>query len=213
MSGTILITGANAGIGIATTRHFLSKGWNVAATSRAGSDNADLKELEKSYVQNLYLLSLDLNTPESVQPVVDAAIHKFGRVDILINNAGYGQYGPIELCDMDSVQKQFETNVFGGRSSCILLFSLTWDLTRSTGPIRLMKAFLPHFHKAGEKDKGPHIINISSGGAHFGFPLSALYHSSKAALELLTESMSYELSSLSRPITMSSLPRPLHITG
>jgi NAD(P)-dependent dehydrogenase (short-subunit alcohol dehydrogenase family) len=118
MAGSVFITGANAGVGIATTRMFLSKGWNVVATARATSNVDGLNELQKQYPDALYLQPMDLLTPESIQPAIEAAIAKFGRIDVLINNAGIGVYGFLESFDMERIQQQFDTNVFGKPPLC-----------------------------------------------------------------------------------------------
>ena len=125
MAGTIFLTGANTGIGIRTTKLFLSNGWQVAATSRASSDRSRLRELETEYPTTLFVTDLDLFDADTIQPALDAAIQKFSRIDILINNAGFGQYGPIELVTIENVQKQFEANVYGQLSVA------TWPQDRS----------------------------------------------------------------------------------
>jgi NAD(P)-dependent dehydrogenase (short-subunit alcohol dehydrogenase family) len=113
MSGTVFITGANVGVGLATAKFFLQNGWNVAATSRAKSDNVALSELASANPDALLHLNVDLLDAATIQPAVDAAIARFGRVDALVNNAGYGQFGPVALLDLDHAQRQFDVNVFG----------------------------------------------------------------------------------------------------
>ncbi|KAF4443753.1 short-chain alcohol dehydrogenase [Fusarium austroafricanum] len=179
MSGTVFITGANAGVGIATTTIFLSKGWNVAATARNPNSAADLKELQKKFPNQLLIQELDLDQHESIPLAIKGAISKFGRVDVLVNNAGFGLFVPLELLDMNTVQKQFEANVFG--------------------PMRLTKAILPHFHTA-PRSRLPRIINISSGAGWIGFPLASAYTASKGALELLSESLRFELAAFDPPV-------------
>ncbi|KAL5603725.1 hypothetical protein FOVSG1_006475 [Fusarium oxysporum f. sp. vasinfectum] len=112
MSGTVFITGANTGVCIATTKTFLSKGWNVSATARNPDSAADLKELQKEFPDQLLIQKLDLDKHETIPSAVEVAISKFGRVDVLVNNAGLGLLVPLKLLKMDTVQKQFEANVF-----------------------------------------------------------------------------------------------------
>ncbi|KFA71307.1 hypothetical protein S40288_06705 [Stachybotrys chartarum IBT 40288] len=181
MSGTVFITGANVGVGLATTSHFLSKGWNIVATTRDGIPSAALRDLQSSNPSLLHIVKLDLMDPSTVESSVSAALALFSRIDVLVNNAGYGEYGPVELISIQKAHQLFEVNFYG--------------------PLRLIKAFLPHFHTAGPSGiRTPTIVNVSSGGAHFGFPLGALYHASKAALESLTECIAFELSALSIPV-------------
>ncbi|KAM0555054.1 hypothetical protein ACHAPJ_006403 [Fusarium lateritium] len=179
MSGTVLITGANAGVGIAATRLFLSNGWNVSATARNPDSAVDLQELRKQFPHRLFIQTLDLENYEAIPAAVEGAISKFGRVDVLVNNAGFGLFVPLELLGMDTVQKQFEANVFG--------------------PMRLIKAILPHFHTA-PKSRPPRIINISSGAGWSGFPLASAYTASKGAFELLSESLRFELAAFDPPV-------------
>ena len=115
MTKTVFITGANSGVGLATTMLFLSKGWNVAATARDVS-SATLQTLageSGSDSGNLIIQALDLTKPDTFQPAIDRAVEKFGKVDVLINNAGYGQFGILEQLDIDTIRKNFEVNVFG----------------------------------------------------------------------------------------------------
>lgn len=156
---TILITGASTGIGRATVEHFHKLGWNVVATMRT-PDRADLGvDVQK--------LRLDVTDPESIRQ----ALEQVPKLDVLVNNAGYGLVGPFECSTRDQVKKQFDTNVFG-----------LMDVTR---------AALPKLREA----QGV-IINISSVGGRLTFPLYSLYHSTKWAVEGFTESLHYELKPL-----------------
>ncbi|KAF4949057.1 hypothetical protein FGADI_9166 [Fusarium gaditjirri] len=179
MSGTVLITGANAGVGIAATRAFLSKGWNVAAAARNPDSATELKQLQGQFPGSLSIQRLDLDKHDTIQLAVESAIARFDRVDVLINNAGYGLFVPLELLGMDAVQRQFEANIFG--------------------PMRMIKAILPHFHTA-PKSCPPRIINLSSGAGWSGFPLASAYTASKGALELFSESLRFELATFDPPI-------------
>jgi len=161
---TILITGASSGIGKETAKLFQSKGWNVIATMRNPENESELKQLENVLVAKLDVLDLD-----SIQNAFIEGVQKFGSIDVLLNNAGYGAYGPLEAFSRDEVLRQFNTNVIG------LL-----DVT---------KTVLPHFRQ----NKKGIIINISSIGGKMTFPLGSLYHGTKFAVEGISESLSYEV--------------------
>lgn len=164
MNKTILITGASSGIGKTTAELFQANGWNVVATMRNPDAGADLAALE-----NVLVVGLDVTDSTSIQGAVDAGIAKFGAIDVLLNNAGYGAYGPLENFDMDRIRRQFDTNVIG------LL-----DVT---------KAVLPHMR--GRKSGA--IVNISSIGGQMTFPLGSLYHGTKFAVEGISEALHFEL--------------------
>jgi NAD(P)-dependent dehydrogenase (short-subunit alcohol dehydrogenase family) len=164
---TILITGASSGIGEATAQHFQANGWNVIATMRNPDSAGDLAELD-----NVHVTRLDVTDSASIAEAVTAGIDRFGRIDVLLNNAGYGAYGALEAFSMERIRRQFDTNVIG-------LMEVT-------------KAVLPHMraNRAGS------IINISSIGGQITFPLGTLYHGTKFAVEGLSEALHYELEPL-----------------
>lgn len=164
---TILITGASSGIGKATALRFQSEGWNVIATMRDPAAGADLAALD-----NLLVTRLDVTDSASIAAAVNEGIARFGRIDVLLNNAGYGAYGPLEAFSTDRIRRQFDTNVIG-------LLEVT-------------KAVLPHMraNRAGT------IVNISSIGGQITFPLGTLYHGTKFAVEGLSEALHYELEPL-----------------
>lgn len=163
---TILITGASSGIGRATALRFQSEGWNVIATMRdpAGSDLAEL--------ENVLVTRLDVTDTASIETAVNAGIDRFGAIDVLLNNAGYGAYGPLEAFSTDRIRRQFDTNVIG-------LLEVT-------------KAVLPHMRAR----RSGTIINISSIGGQITFPLGTLYHGTKFAVEGLSEALHFELEPL-----------------
>ncbi len=163
MNRTILITGSSSGIGRATAIHFQRQGWNVIATMRAPEKEAELRRLN-----NVLVTRLDVTDTASIATAVSAGIERFGRIDVLLNNAGFGAYGPLEATSTESIRREFETNVLGG------LFTT--------------RALLPHFraNRAGV------IVNISSIGGKFAYPLGTLYHGSKFAVEGVAEALSYE---------------------
>jgi NAD(P)-dependent dehydrogenase (short-subunit alcohol dehydrogenase family) len=136
MRQTIFITGASSGIGKETAKFFQIKGWNVLATMRNPENETELNGLENVFVTKLDVLDL-----ESINQAITQGIEKFGGIDVLLNNAGYGAYGPLESFPREKILRQFNTNVIG------LL-----DVTR---------AILPHFR---ENKKGI-IMNVSSMGS------------------------------------------------
>lgn len=166
ISKTILITGASSGIGKATAFLFAEKGWNVIATMRNITDAGDLNGK-----QNILSLSLDITQVESVKKAISIGIEKFGVIDVLLNNAGYAQYGIFESLSDEQIRNQFEVNVFG--------------------TMNVIKSILPVLKNQGEGM----IVNVTSGSGRFSVPLMSLYNASKFALEGFSESLSYELAS------------------
>lgn len=167
MNPTILITGASSGIGKATAKFFQSRGWNVIATMRSPERETELTQLERVLVTRL-----DVEDITSIQTAVDAGLSKFGKIDVLLNNAGYGAYGPLEATPLEKIRKQFDVNVIG-----LLATS---------------RALLPHF-RANRRGV---IVNLSSMGGKVTFPLGTLYHGTKFAVEGLSEALHYELAPL-----------------
>ena len=164
MTKTIFITGASSGIGLATAHHFHERGWNVVASMRSPDKAAELQGMERVLVTRL-----DVLDAASIASARDAARDRFGRVDVLLNNAGYGAYGPLEAFSMERIERQFATNV--------------------TGLLAVTKAFLPDLRA----QRSGAIVNISSIGGQMTFPLGTLYHGTKFAVEGLSEALHYEL--------------------
>lgn len=164
MTQTILITGASSGIGKVTAQVFHDKGWNVIATMRSPEKEEHLTQLN-----NVLVIRLDVTDSASISAAVTAGIEKFGQIDVLLNNAGYGAYGPLEAFPMERIRRQFDTNVIG--------------------LIEVTKAISPHMRS----NKAGTIVNISSIGGQMTFPLGALYHGTKFAVEGISEAMHYEL--------------------
>lgn len=162
MSQTVFITGASSGIGKATVRHFAAQGWNVVATMRSPEDGADLAGA------NVLVTRLDLLESDSIHSAVSDAVKRFGSIDVLVNNAGYGAYGPLEATPMSVLRRQFEVNFFG--------------------LVELTKVVLPGMR---EQQSGT-IVNVSSIGGRMTFPFGTLYHSSKWAVEGLSEALHFE---------------------
>jgi NAD(P)-dependent dehydrogenase (short-subunit alcohol dehydrogenase family) len=167
MEQTILITGASSGIGKAAARHFQAQGWNVIATMRNRDDGSEFFG-----TANVLVTALDVTKPETISAAVAGGLDRFGRIDVLLNNAGYGAYGPLEAFSMARIERQFDTNVIG-------LLAVT-------------KAVLPHFRA----QRSGTIVNISSIGGQMTFPLGTLYHGTKFAVEGLSEALHYELDPL-----------------
>ena len=163
-SRTVLITGASTGIGKATAEYFQQKGWNVIATMRNPEHGKELRGLDRVLVT-----ALDVTDSDSIKQAVKAGMERFDSVDVLVNNAGFGAYGPLEATSMETVRRQFDTNVIG--------------LLETT------KALLPHFRAR----RSGVIVNISSIGGKVTFPLGTLYHGTKFAVEGISESLAYEM--------------------
>ena len=161
---TILITGASSGIGKATAIHFQKQGWNVIATMRTPEKETELNKLENVQLERLDVLDL-----ESIDQAIKNGITIFGKIDAIVNNAGYGAYGPLESFPRENIIKQFNTNVIG-----------LMDVT---------KAIIPHFRA----NKDGIIVNISSIGGQMTFALGSLYHGTKFAVEGISESLHYEM--------------------
>jgi NAD(P)-dependent dehydrogenase (short-subunit alcohol dehydrogenase family) len=167
MEKTILITGASSGFGRVTARLFQQEGWNVIATMRSPA-----KETELSGFANVLLLPLDVTDGASIEKAIRLGVDRFGRIDVLVNNAGYGSLGALEAASTGEIRQQFAVNVFG-------LIDTT-------------KAVLPFMRKQGAGV----IVNVSSIGGRLTFPFSSLYHATKFAVEGMTESLQYELNPL-----------------
>ncbi|KAB8318235.1 SDR family oxidoreductase [Tolypothrix campylonemoides VB511288] len=166
MRKTILITGSSSGLGKTTARLFAHQGWNVVATMRRPEEERELVQL-----LNVLVTRLDVQDRVSIATAIEAAIARFGQIDALLNNAGFGLFGLFEATPPEKVAEQFNVNVFG-----------VMDVTR---------AILPHFRQ----NKGGLILNISSGAGVFTLPMLSLYSASKFALEGFSEALSYELAS------------------
>jgi NAD(P)-dependent dehydrogenase (short-subunit alcohol dehydrogenase family) len=161
---TILITGASSGIGRATAIRFQAEGWNVAATMRNPEGETELQQLE-----NLAVLPLEVTNQQSINTAIVNTIERFGAIDVLLNNAGYGLAGALEAVEPAQLERQFATNVFG----CVYT----------------IQACLPHFR---DRQSGL-IINISSIGGRIALPFNSLYHGTKFAIEGISESLALEL--------------------
>jgi NAD(P)-dependent dehydrogenase (short-subunit alcohol dehydrogenase family) len=173
MKKTILITGCSSGFGKASARQFSRKGWNVIATMRKPDE-----EMELTQLADVLVMRLDVQDPETIASAIAAGIARFGRIDALVNNAGFGLFGLFESTSRAKIAEQFEVNVFG--------------------VMDVMRAILPHFRK----HKDGIILNVGSGAGVFTLPMLSLYCASKFALEGFTEAISYELASQNITVKM-----------
>lgn len=163
MEHVVLITGCSSGIGRATARAFLAEEWTVVATARNTDDIADLAE------RGCETAELDVTKPAQCKNVVDDIVAAHGRLDCLVNNAGYAQFGVVEDVPTRRVHREFDVNVHG--------------------PHRLLRAVLPHMR---ERESGT-IINISSGAGRVSIPGMGIYSASKYALEAMTDALRGEV--------------------
>ena len=163
MQNVILITGASSGIGKSTAKKLLAKGHTVYGAARRVDEMQDLKKL------GMHTQFLDLTKEESIQTCVDTILKNEGRIDVLINNAGYGSYGAVEDVSMEEAKRQFEVNIFG--------------------LARITQLVLPAMRK---NNKG-RIVNISSMAGKIYTPFGAWYHATKHALEGFSDCLRLEL--------------------
>ena len=175
---TVLITGCSSGIGRATAYAFLDEEWTVFATAR---NPADIETLGEA---GCIISTLDVTEPPAVSRVVDEVLEETGRIDALVNNAGYGQYGPLEDIDDSRFERQFAVNVFG--------------------PHRLIRAVLPHMR---ERESGT-IVNISSVVGRIGVPGMGTYVASKHALEGYSDALRLEVEEFGIDVSVV-LPGPV----
>jgi NAD(P)-dependent dehydrogenase (short-subunit alcohol dehydrogenase family) len=161
---TALITGCSSGIGRAAVHRFAKAGWHVAATMRKLTDAGELANLPGVLVHDL-----DVTDQRSVKAAVDATLARFGRIDVVVNNAGFGLFGPFELASDAVIEREFATNVFG-------VFNVT-------------RAVLPTMRAQGTGV----IVNVASVGGLTTLPFNSLYHATKYAVVGFTESLNHEL--------------------
>jgi NAD(P)-dependent dehydrogenase (short-subunit alcohol dehydrogenase family) len=163
---TVLITGSSTGFGHASAKLFADKGWNVVATMRVVLAAGDLAGRD-----NVLVSRLDVTDPASIDRAIKASVERFAKLDVVINNAGYGQYGIFETIPPKNILSNFDVNVFG--------------------VVNVIRAIVPVFRK----QKEGLILNVSSAGGLVGLPSVSIYISTKFALEGFTESLAYELAS------------------
>lgn len=166
MNKTVFITGTSTGIGRATAAYFAEQGWNVAATMR-------MPELEKTLHNHpkIELYRVDVTDPQSIDEAIKQVVSKFGRIDVVVNNAGFTIDGVFEATSDADIQKQFDTNVFG--------------------LMRVTRSIIPFFREQGTGV----IVQVASMGGRITFPLYSIYHATKWAVEGFSESLHYEMES------------------
>ena len=165
MASTALVTGCSSGIGYETARALLADGWDVYATAR----DRDRDGLENLADRGAELAALDLTEPADVERVVARVRDEAGGVDCLVNNAGYGQFGPVEAVPTDRLERQFAVHCFG--------------------PHRLMRAVLPGMRERGRG----RIINVTSAADRLALAGIGGYTASKWALASLSDALRQEL--------------------
>ena len=168
--GVVLVTGSSSGIGRATARHFARKGWRVFASMRHPARAEPLRAEARDAGWALTTPALDVTSDDSVaRAVTEALAETGGRIDALINNAGYYSVGPLEETSPDELRAQLETNVVGVH--------------------RVTRAVLPAMRQRG----GGAVVTIGSISGRVAVPMAAAYHASKWALEGMIEALRYEL--------------------
>ncbi|GKV89110.1 oxidoreductase [Pectobacterium carotovorum] len=162
-SKVILVTGASSGIGEATALRLKASGHSVYAAARR------IERMQKLADADIRVLPLDVTDSVSVQTVVDTIIAECGRIDVVVNNAGYGSYGAVEEVSPEEGRAQFDVNVFGA--------------------VRLTQLVLPHMRA----QRSGTVINITSMGGKIYTPLGAWYHGTKFALEAISDCLRLEV--------------------
>jgi NAD(P)-dependent dehydrogenase (short-subunit alcohol dehydrogenase family) len=161
---TALITGSSSGFGKATAQLFLDNGWNVIATMRRPQDG-----LFSASSNNLRVIALDVTDAQSVRAAVGEAISAFGGVDVLVNNAGFGVFLPLETTSDEMIRRLFETNTLG--------------------TIAMVHAIVPHMRERGSGT----IVNVTSSVVFNPSPLVSAYTATKTAVEGFSEALYHEL--------------------
>ena len=164
MNKVVLITGASSGIGLHTAKLFQTKNWKVAATMRTPENTADLQQ-----IVDIECFRLDVTDVDSIKTAIAATLEKFGRIDAVVNNAGFAVVGPFEAATQEQIERQMQTNVYGVMNVC--------------------REILPYFR---EQKRGI-IVNVASMGGRLTFPLYSIYHASKWALEGFSEALQFEV--------------------
>jgi NAD(P)-dependent dehydrogenase (short-subunit alcohol dehydrogenase family) len=169
------ITGVSSGFGRALAEAVLAKGHKVIGTVRQEEARAPFEALSPG---NAAAVVLDVTDEAGVHTVVDEVVQRHGRIDVLVNNAGYGLEGAVEEVSLDQVRDQFEVNVFG--------------------PVAVMQAALPHMRK----QRSGHVINVTSMGGLTAFPGVGIYNGSKFALDGISEALAKEVRPLGIKVTI-----------
>jgi NAD(P)-dependent dehydrogenase (short-subunit alcohol dehydrogenase family) len=175
LSRVWFVTGTSTGFGYLLTEEALKRGERVIATAR---DVSKLSRLTLQYPDRIQTLTLDVTNPQEIVSVAERGIAAFGRVDVLVNNAGYGVNGAIEEVSEDEFERMFQTNIYG--------------------LIRVTRAFLPHFRRR----RSGHIFNLSSIGGLIGSAGWGFYNMTKFAVEGFSESLAEEMKPLGVRVTV-----------
>jgi NAD(P)-dependent dehydrogenase (short-subunit alcohol dehydrogenase family) len=170
MEKVALVTGSSSGIGFETALALARENYFTYASMRNTSKAGKIQEIAKKENLNLKVIELDVDKEDSIKSAVKKIQEQKGRIDVLVNNAGYGLFGCLEDITMDELKAQFQTNFFG--------------------VVSLIQEIAPIMRKQGSGI----IVNVSSVAGRIGFPGTPAYISSKFALEGLSECMRYELS-------------------
>jgi NAD(P)-dependent dehydrogenase (short-subunit alcohol dehydrogenase family) len=178
MIKTWFVTGAARGIGAEVVKAALSAGDNVVATGRKRAQVEKAFEALEAYSDRVLAVELDVTDESQAVAAVEAGVARFGRIDVLVNNAGYGQMGAFEENEVGDIERQFATNVFG-----------TLHVTRAVLPVMRQQ-------RAGR------IFNLSSVGGIVGFPGASIYCSTKFAIEGFSESLALELAQFNICVTI-----------
>lgn len=169
------ITGAAGGIGAGIAQAALAAGDAVVAT------DISVERLQQAYAehaQQVLIVALDIGDQAQADSAVEAALARFGRIDVLVNNAGYGQFGPFEEIEPEAVERQFAINVFG-----------TFNVTRAVLPVM-------------RGQRSGHVLNMSSNGGFKGVAGASMYSASKFAIEGFSESLAQEIAPFGIKLTI-----------
>ncbi|WP_063029783.1 SDR family NAD(P)-dependent oxidoreductase [Pseudomonas yamanorum] len=173
MSRVWMITGSAGGLGAGIARAALVNGDQVVAT------DLDVARLDQTYSSDQVMTAaLDIRDEQQAQTVVAAAIARFGRIDVLVNNAGYGQFGPFEEVEPEAIERQFATNVFG-----------TFNVTRAVLPVM-------------RRQRSGHLVMMSSNGGFKGVRGASMYSASKFAIEGFSEALAEEVAEFGIRLTL-----------
>jgi len=160
------ITGTSSGFGRALAEAALGRGLRVVATAR---NTATIADLGVHWPQTAHILELDVTQPDQIERAVHEAVKVFGRIDVVINNAGYGLIGAVEECSEAAIRRNFEVNFFGA--------------------LNVIRGVLPHLRSR----KSGFIVNVSAAAAISNYPGFGIYGASKCALEGLSEALMAEV--------------------
>ena len=161
-----VVTGSSTGIGFETSLTLVRNGFNTCATMRkSGGKTNQITDIAKNEDLPLQVIQLDVSDDKSVLDAINRIAKEKGRIDVVVNNAGYALVGPLEQTSMEEIKAQFETNFFGA--------------------VGVMQAVIPVMRE----QRNGKIVNITSMGGRIAIPLDSIYHASKFALEGLSESI------------------------